>query len=318
MERLSQEQNKTKALEVKSVFSVDVEDGVSIAMRDIFNKTVPQTDRVIRTTEVILDLLAKHHTKATFFTLAQVAEAFPALVQRIVSEGHELAVHGNKHLLFSQMTPQLARQELSSAKKKLEDISGQYVIGHRAPAFSISERTPWAIDVLLECGFQYDSSIMPIKASRYGWPGFSENPCLLIGNDNRKLVEVPIKPIKLFGKAFPYSGGSYLRLLPYSLIKTGFSQNPTQSILYIHPYELDTKQYPDYYLAALKKESLWTQLKMRSMWFNRKNTIHKLDDLLSCFRFDTMKNFIKATEQQKTLKKINFRELVARGKNSTL
>mgnify|MGYP000243905833 CR=1 FL=1 len=284
-----------------SVFSVDVEDGVSLAMRDVFDRVVPQTDRVVRITDQILELLDKHDTKATFFILGQVAEVFPKLVQKIAQEQHEIAVHGYNHLLFHKMSPAHAETELRTAKRILEDLTGQAVVGHRAPAFSISPQTPWAFDVLCSCGFEYDSSIMPIRSRRYGWPGFPEQPCVITGENGQSIIEAPIKPYKLLNKALPYSGGSYLRLLPFSMIKAGFSKHPNQSILYIHPYELDTERYPDYYFQALQERPFWTQLKMRSMWVNRASTIHKLDRLLSLFEFTTMRDYLSIYQHSNSL-----------------
>ena len=293
-----------------SVFSVDVEDGVSLAMRDVFDIAVPQTDRVVRTTDQILELLNKHNTKATFFILGQVAEVFPKLVRRIAQEQHEIAVHGYNHLPFHKISPGQAETELRNAKQILEDTTGQSVIGHRAPAFSISSQTPWAFDILNSCGFEYDSSIMPIRSYRYGWPGFPEQPCIVAGENGQSIIEVPIKPYKLFGRLFPYSGGSYLRLLPFSMVKAGFQKYTDQSILYIHPYELDTKRYPDYYFRALQGRSFWTQLKMRSMWVNRKNTIHKLDRLLSLFEFSTMQHFLSLYQQNNSLNTYGVKNLL--------
>lgn len=293
-----------------SVFSVDVEDGVSLAMRDVFDKVVPQTDRVVRTTDQILDLLSKHDTKATFFILGQVAKVFPDLVRKIAQEQHEIAVHGYNHLLFQKMSPVQAATELRKAKQILEDTVGQAVVGHRAPAFSISPQTPWAFDVLCSCGFEYDSSIMPILSRRYGWPGFPEEPCVITGENGQSIIEAPIKPYKLLNKALPYSGGSYLRLLPFPMIRAGFSKHPNQSILYIHPYELDTERYPDYYFQALQERPFWTQLKMRSMLVNRKNTIHKLDQLLSLFEFSTMRDFLSLYQQNNSLNTYDVKNLL--------
>lgn len=292
-----------------SVFSVDVEDGVSIAMRDVFGKEVPQTDRVVRTTDQILEVLDRHNTKATFFILGQVAKVFPDLVQRIAKEQHEIAVHGYHHLLFHAMTPELAGQELSRAKSILEDLTGVSVVGHRAPAFSISPETPWAFDVLCDCGFEYDSSIMPVRSRRYGWEDFPEEPCVVESVKGRSLVEIPIKPLSVFHKKLPYSGGSFLRLLPFSLIKAGFSRYPDRSILYIHPYELDAERYPDYYFEAMRKRPLLTQLKMRSMWLNRKKTLDKLDRLLSLVEFSTMRDYVANVQKRAPLERFEVKGL---------
>ncbi len=280
---------------VRSSFTVDVEDGVSLAMRDVFGRHTPQTDRVVRTTDEILDLLAAHDTRGTFFVLGQVGERFPELVKRIAAAGHEVGVHGYNHLLFHRMTPALATKELSSARKLLQDLSGQPVSGHRAPAFSISPATPWAWEVLIDCGFGYDSSIMPIQSGRYGWPDFPEAPVRLTTPYGGQLLEVPITPLQLFSRRLPYSGGSYLRLLPWPVLRWAFHRNSRRepgNVLYIHPYELDTETYPDYYLDALAREPLRTRLRMRSMWVNRGTTHRKLAALLTAFPFTTMQEWI--------------------------
>lgn len=266
-----------------SVFSIDVEDGVSIAMRDAFGLAVPQTDRVVRTTDLILELLAKYDTRGTFYVLGQVGEKFPELVRRIAGAGHEIGVHGYNHWQFFKMTPSQAHEELSAAKKLLEDLSGEAVTGHRAPAFSISPATAWAFDVLADCGFRYDSSIMPIASSRYGWAGFTPTVTRVKTARGNELLELPITPLRWLGRQWPYSGGSYLRLLPGPVLQWAFRRNQRATrpnILYIHPYELDTERYPDYYFAAMARQSPLTRLRMRSMWLNRRGTLGKLDALL--------------------------------------
>lgn len=283
---------------MKNAFTVDVEDGVSIAMRDVFDTTITQTDRVVLYTEKVLELLEKYKTHATFFTLGQVAEVFPQLVRKIAKEGHELAVHGYNHLLFDQMTPKKAQQELTNAKKKLEDISGQNVVGHRAPAFSISPKTSWAFDVIAECGFTYDSSIMPIKSRRYGWPDFPQDLTKIQTPSGNSLIEIPISVTSLFRAKFPFSGGSYLRLFPFRFIRKAYRNTLKKRpvILYIHPYELDCSRYPQSYFREMNKQPLLTQLKMRSNWIGRKRMPYRLASLLAEFQFGRMDDIIKETE----------------------
>src|SRR5690625_2741876 len=155
-----------KGKDMKSTFTVDIEDGVSIAMRDAFSVESEQTTRVVGLTQKILGLLDNYNTKGTFFVLGQVAEKFPEIVREIAEEGHELGVHGYNHLQFFRMTQEQAFEELDRAKKLIEDISGCEVFGHRAPAFSITPETEWGLDVIAEVGFTYDSSIMPIDGIR--------------------------------------------------------------------------------------------------------------------------------------------------------
>ena len=172
-------------------------------MRDLFNKPIEQTERCVRTTREILDVLAEKDVKATFFTLGIVGEKFPQLVKEIVNQGHELAVHGHNHLKFFQMTPKQALEELTTAKDILEQISGEKIKGHRAPAFSISKNTQWAFEVLIEAGFQYDSSIMPVKSEYHGWHDFPQE-ITTIKTKSGTIEEFPISVIELFGKQLPF------------------------------------------------------------------------------------------------------------------
>ena len=292
------------ALHKKGAITIDVEDGVSIAMRDVFGQKTPQTDRVVRCTHQILDLLANHEVKGTFFTLGQVGNNFPELVRRIVREGHELGVHGDQHIEFPKMNPSTAKNELLRAKKQLEDIAGVQIEGHRAPAFSIFPRTAWGLDVVASCGFSYDSSILPSAISRYGWPGFPKDIVRIKTLNNREITEVPISTLSLGRIEFPFSGGSYFRLLPRSLVIAAFDRYNLYrpGILYIHPYELDTKRYPDYYFAAMQSQPWFTRLKMKSMWWNRKSVHFKLSELLQKQAFSTMRNII---QEQPTLRKFH-------------
>jgi len=290
-------QYSEKSISYTSAFTIDVEDGVSIAMRDAFGIKSKQTERVVVNTQKIVCLLEKYNVKATFFILGKVAEDFPLLVKEISNGGHELGVHGYNHLQFFRMTPAEALKELTDAKKLLEDISGKKIIGHRAPAFSVNSNTAWAFDVIAESGFTYDSSVIPIKGGHYGWPEFPKEITPIITTNGAKLIVVPISTTKFFGRDIPYSGGGYLRLFPFLFTNHSFKSNVKNrpTILYIHPYELDTSRYPDYYFDALKRESLLKQLKMRSYWINRKRTYFKLEELLKKYSFSTLKEVIDYT-----------------------
>lgn len=279
---------------IKSAFTIDVEDGISIAMRDAFSVNTKQTDRVFNLTLNLLELLSQKNVRGTFFVLGQVAKKFPNLVKEIANEGHELGVHGYNHLQFFKMTRDEAFEEISSAKKLIEDISGQEVFGHRAPAFSITLETQWGLDVIAEAGFKYDSSIMPIKSRRYGWPGFNKNIDEITTPSGKILVEVPLSTFNLFGGEIPVCGGSYLRMFPMGFTKWVFEKVEQERpvILYIHPYEIDTERYPDYYFAELKKVGILKRNKMKAMWWNRKTVYSKLESLLDAYDFDMLQNII--------------------------
>jgi polysaccharide deacetylase family protein (PEP-CTERM system associated) len=278
----------------KSAFTVDVEDGISLAMLHDFGVKTPQTDRVVAHTRTILNLLEEYQTNGTFFVLGKVAEDFPFLIKEIADGGHELGVHGYHHYPFFKMSREMAFEEISSAKKLIEDISGAEVLGHRAPAFSITPDTKWGLDVIAEAGFTYDSSIMPIEGKRYGWPGFKREICTVTTPSGSELTEVPMSVSNILGKKVPVCGGGYLRLYPYSFTKWSFEKISRQRpvILYMHPYELDTERYPDYYFEQLNRASFKKKLRMKSMWWKRNTVYAKLKRLLKEYKFDTMESII--------------------------
>jgi polysaccharide deacetylase family protein (PEP-CTERM system associated) len=282
----------------KSAFTVDVEDGISLAMLHDFGVESPQTERVVAYTRTILNLLEENQTKGTFFVLGKVAEVFPFLITEIADAGHELGVHGYHHFPFFKMSREMAFEEISSAKKLIEDISGVEVLGHRAPAFSITPETEWGLDVIAEAGFTYDSSIMPIDGKRYGWPGYNRDMCKITTPSGDELIEVPMSVSKILGKELPVCGGGYLRLYPYSLTKWSFEKISRERpvILYMHPYELDTERYPHYYFEQLNKVSFKKKLRMKSMWWNRETVYPKLKALLEEYDFDTMENIIQTSD----------------------
>lgn len=268
-------------------FSVDVEDGISIAMRDRFGKQIPQTKRVVTLTRNLLELLARHDTRATFFVLGQVAEAFPDLVREIQQAGHEIGVHGHDHHVFHKLTPVQAREELYRGKSVLENVTGTRMRGHRAPAFSINQSTAWVLDLLLDLGFDYDSSIMPCQGVGHGWPGQSLEIGVVETPKGRQLHEVPLSVTSLGPRLVPALGGSYFRLLPFSLSRALFRriQGKRPVIMYLHPYELDCVPYPDFYMRELAQAPIKTRIRMRSFWFRRKSLIQRYGQLLSEFRF---------------------------------
>lgn len=273
-----------------NVFSVDVEDGISIAMRDRFGKAIPQTRRVLDQTERLLDLLARHQVLGTFFILGQVGEAFPSLVRKIHAAGHEVAVHGHDHHVFHKLDAETAHAELYRAKIVLEDLIGAPVRGHRAPAFSINESTAWALDVLLDLGFSYDSSIMPCRGIGYGWPSQRLDIGPITAPSGRTIMEVPLSVVSLAGRLVPALGGSYFRLLPYTLSRGIFGriQQRRPVVMYLHPYEIDPDRYPDFYLKELARAPLKTRLRMRSFWWRRGSLHARYDRILSEFRFGRM------------------------------
>ncbi|TVQ41236.1 MAG: DUF3473 domain-containing protein [Wenzhouxiangella sp.] len=279
-------------------FSVDVEDGISIAMRDRFGRRIAQTERVLTSTRKILHLLARHDTRGTFFVLGQVGEAYPELVREIQAAGHEIGVHGHDHHVFHKLSRDQAREELYRAKVVLEDLTGEKMRGHRAPCFSIDSNTAWALDVLLELGFEYDSSIMPCRGLGYGWSGQRLGIGPMDTPGGGQIMQVPLSVTSLAGRKVPALGGSYFRLLPLSVSRLIFQRIQSQRpvIMYLHPYELDPEPYPEFYLRELAKATLKTRLRMRSFWLRRKSLMQRYDHLLSEFRFGRIKELIPEVE----------------------
>lgn len=280
--------NKEKVL--PTALSVDVEDGINIAMRDIFGKNMAPTDRVVSNTEKILEIFSECGVRGTFFVLGQVAEHYPQLVQKIYQQGHEVGIHGYDHYRFDKMNRKVARDQLKRAKDIIEDLIGDRVEGHRAPAFSINESTKWGLPLLVELGFRYDSSIMPCNAPGYGWNEFPGDITKLTFDMGGSIYEVPMSTVKIGPRDLPGMGGSYFRLLPYwmtsyTVKKIGEKRNP---IFYMHPYEIDTERYPDFYFEALESVSYTTQVKMKLMWLMRGTVQNKIKKMISDYPTDTI------------------------------
>jgi polysaccharide deacetylase family protein (PEP-CTERM system associated) len=202
--------------------------------------------RVEASTERVLDLLASSGARATFFVLGQVAASHPNLVRKIAGEKHEIASHGDSHELVSRQTPSEFRADVRRAKAVLEDITGESVVGYRAPNFSIARAQAWAYEILMTEGFHYDSSIYPIRHDSYGdhdAPRFQHD---VLRNGSARLIEFPIGTIRLLGVNLPIGGGGYFRLLPMALTRAGIRRVNAREhqpvLFYFHPWELDPQQ----------------------------------------------------------------------------
>lgn len=205
--------------------------------------------RVYDNTLRILDMLDEFALRATFFVLGWVAERLPALVKEIQRRGHEIACHGYAHQLVYRLTPEEFRADISKAKKILEDITGVTVSGYRAPSYSIITRSLWALDVLVEEGFTYDSSIFPITHDIYGIPGGKRFPHEIMTHSGT-IQEFPISTFNLqvgsWHAQLPIAGGGYLRLIPAMVVSRAIkSINSTENqpvVVYFHPWEIDPQQ----------------------------------------------------------------------------
>lgn len=202
--------------------------------------------RVERNTYKLLEMFAAHKTSATFFVLGWVAERYPDLVRTLYRSGHEVACHGYTHRLIYQCTPEEFRADVRHAKKLLEDLIGAPVHGYRAPSFSIIRSSLWALDILADEGFRYDSSIFPIRRDRYGIPDAERFPHRWRTRNGDGLVQFPISTIRVCGFNVPVAGGGYFRLLPYPVTAWAIQylnhNEGMPAIVYIHPWELDPTQ----------------------------------------------------------------------------
>jgi polysaccharide deacetylase family protein (PEP-CTERM system associated) len=203
-------------------------------------------DRVDVVTRWLLDLLAERRLHATFFVLGQIADDNPDLVRAIADGNHEIASHGWDHQRLHNLTPARFRDDVRRSKDALEQASGRPVIGFRAPTFSIVPETLWALDVLVEEGYRYDSSIYPVHHDRYGIPLAPRTPFYAEGSRHR-ILEIPPATLHLLGVNLPVGGGGYFRLLPLFFLHWAISQTrrtaePPVVMLYFHPWEFDVEQ----------------------------------------------------------------------------
>jgi polysaccharide deacetylase family protein (PEP-CTERM system associated) len=228
--------------------TVDVEDYFQVSA---FDAVVPRDkwasfpSRVVDNTHRLLRMFDEAGVKATFFMLGWVAERFPALVDDIARGGHELASHGYGHRLVYEQTPDAFREDVRRAKQLIEDRSGAPVRGYRAPSYSITRQSLWALDVLIEEGYTYDASIFPIRHDRYGIPDAPRHPHTL-ARAGGTLTEAPPSTVRLGAVNLPVAGGGYFRLLPYAWTRWGIrrvNEHERQpAVFYLHPWEIDPDQ----------------------------------------------------------------------------
>lgn len=272
-----------------NAMTVDVEDYFHVSA---FEKNITRSDwsnlelRVERNTYRLLELFEQHQVKSTFFTLGWVAERCPELIKAIVNQGHELASHSYAHQRATQMNLDQFRQDVSKSKKILEEISGQAIIGYRAPSFSFNDSNTWAYDVLIELGFEYSSSTYPIEHDLYGvpdWPRFMyQRPERVAG---KGIIEIPVPTSQENGQNTGIGGGGYFRLYPYWLSKKRIDsylkteQQPYS--FYFHPWEIDPQQ-PKVKGAPIKS-------KLRH-YLNLSRMEGKVVRLLEDYQWGTMKS----------------------------
>lgn len=269
---------------IRNAMTVDVEDYFQVSA---FANTISrdswesQPCRVERNMDRILAIFADHDIHATFFTLGWIAERYPAVVRRIVEQGHELASHGYGHLRASDQDRAQFAQDIGRAKALLEDIGGQQVKGYRAPSFSIGKDNMWALDVLQEAGYRYSSSIYPVKHDHYGVPDAPRFAYYPNGPDG--LLEVPVSTVRFGEKNYPAGGGGFFRFFPYALsrwlLRRVNQRDGEAAIFYFHPWEIDPGQP--------RQSGISAKTRFRH-YINLHRTEERIKELASDFQWDRM------------------------------
>ena len=275
---------------VTNAFTIDVEDYYHVSAlasaipRDTWSA---RESRVAASTDRLLAMLDEKRIKGTFFVLGWVADKVPQLVKRIAALGHEVACHGYSHELIYRQTPGVFAEETRRSKTLLEDLTGMPVIGYRAASFSITPRSRWALDTLIEQGFLYDSSIFPVRHDRYGMPGADRAPGYVHAPSGGRIAEFPMSTAAFGPVRVPVSGGGYFRLLPYWFTRSGLrSINERDGMpftFYLHPWEIDVDQ-PRVDVGFVSRFRHYTNLSKCESRLRR---------LLADFNFTTMRNVLR-------------------------
>lgn len=273
---------------VVNAMTVDVEDYFQVSgFEDYVSRSAWDgfESRVVRNTNRLLELLNEFDVRGTFFILGWIAERFPALVREIASAGHEIASHGYGHGLVYASTPEAFRQDLRMASAVIASAANVRVAGYRAPSFSITDRSMWALDVLIDEGYGFDSSIYPIRHDRYGIPDWPRE-IHRVQRQNGGLWELPGSTIRVAGINLPMGGGGYFRLLPFEWTRRGIKRlNDVESapaIFYLHPWEVDPDQ-PRIEVGALSRFRHYRNLD---------KTADRLRRLLAEFPFGTVSDVL--------------------------
>lgn len=273
-----------------NALTVDVEEWFQVSL---FERHAPVASweryprRAADSVRVLLDLFAKRDVKATFFVLGWVAEREKSLMRAIVAAGHEVASHGHLHRELHALDPETFRADLARARDAIGEACGVSVRGFRAPSWSVVQRTIWALEVLVEEGYAFDSSIFPIRHDRYGMPDRPRFPHRLRLRAGT-LVEVPPATAKILGANVPVAGGGYLRQFPPALIRFGLDSLAREGIpatFYLHPWEIDPSQ-PRLPVPALTRIRHYRNLS---------RVLPRLDALLARYRFGTIGQMLSAT-----------------------
>jgi polysaccharide deacetylase family protein (PEP-CTERM system associated) len=289
----------TRDSAITHAMTVDVEDYYHVAA---FGQVIRPDEwdqwpsRVEANTDRLLQLFDDAGIHITFFILGWVADRYPELVKRIHQQGHEIASHGFSHQLIYRQTPDVFREETARSKEILEALTGEAILGYRAASYSITRKSLWALEILAELGFQWDSSIFPTRHDNYGIPGSPEEPYRLKTESGKVLTEFPLTTAKVFGQAIPAAGGGYFRQYPYVLSRWLFdraSLNQTMPrIFYLHPWEIDPEQ------PRVPNASWFSNFRH---YTNLDKCLPRLERMLQDFKFGTISQSLGSVSIQKEL-----------------
>jgi polysaccharide deacetylase family protein (PEP-CTERM system associated) len=278
---------------IKHFFTVDVEDYFQVSAFEgvVSRDQWPRfPSRIEASVDRLLGLMSRHQIRGTFFSLGWIAKHHPNVIRRIAADGHEIASHGWWHQKVTTLTPAQFREDVRAAKRDIEDVCGCPVVGYRAPSFSIVPGREWAFDVLIEEGYEYDSSLFPVNRNDYGYP--TAPPIAhLIERAGGRLCEFPLATTVWNGVRIPAAGGGYFRHFPYHIIRRAFQEHVDDGIpavFYIHPWEIDPEQ-PRLPVSLLTRVRHYRGLR---------NTEERLERLLGEFRFTSLSDGMRQAQLQ--------------------
>lgn len=267
----------------KIILSIDVEDW----QQSTWDRDLPISQRAADNTLRLLDILEKYGVKTTMFLLGKFSDKYMEIVRRIDEKGHEIACHGYGHIEIFKQNYKSFKLDVEKSKDSIEQIIGKPVVGYRAPDFSIMNSTLWALEVLAELEFQYDSSVFPIRHNRYGIPNWPRNIQNVILDNGKSIIEFPLSTLKIGNVNIPICGGGYFRLIPIKLlcylVKRILINQPL--IFYMHPYELDDKEFD----CLEFKVPFSTRV---HQGFGRKYFLKRLEILFTKYKFCTFMDII--------------------------
>lgn len=263
---------------VVNAFTVDFEDWFQVLEHNDVSAWDHFEWRIENNCHELLEILGSHNVKATFFVLGYVAEKNPHLIRLIHESGHEIGSHGYSHTQIFRLTPEQFNAEIVRTNNAVGDVTGKKPIGFRAPIFSIVGESDWALDILLENCFKYDSSVFPAFTYRYGFSTSNRFRHEITTRSGRQITEIPVATSKFMGMTLPIGGGAYFRFWPYLVTRWSFFQLNKQSrpaVFYMHPWEID----PDQPKINMPKRIYLTH------YHRLASTRKKLERLLSDFEF---------------------------------